>query len=54
MKELNNFKPSKYVQFSVMCSSDVEQYDTKFIYISPVHPVTLISGTHYKRQQAAY
>lgn len=36
-----------------MCSSDVEQYDTKFIYISPVHPVILIRGTHHKRQQAA-
>ena len=46
MKEMNNFKLSKYVQFSFTCSSVVQQYDTKVAYISPVHPVILIRGTH--------
>jgi len=46
MKEMNNLKISKYVQFSIMCSSVVEHYHTKVTYISLVHPVILIWGTH--------
>ena len=46
MKEMDNLKPSKYVQFSIMCSSVAEHYDTKVIYISSLHPVVLIRGIH--------
>ena len=46
MQEMNNFKTSKYVQCSIMYFSVVERYDNNVIYISPVHPVTLMNGIH--------